>query len=78
MPKTKKNIITRVKTPYSNSPDEKIKHLLFINPTLDFKITLRTLCSLPELSVRDKENWVETLEKRRKEFIDNSFATIEH
>ncbi len=77
MPKTKKNIITRVKTPYSNSLDEKIKHLLFINPTLDFKITLRTLCSLPELSLRDKENWVETLEKRRKEFIDNSFATIE-
>lgn len=72
MPKTKKNIIRRVKTPYSISLDEKIKHLLLINPTLDFKITLRTLCSLPELSVRDKENWIEKLEERRREFLCDS------
>ena len=77
MPKTKKNIITRVQTPYSKSLDEKIKHLLLINPTLDFKITLRTLCSLPELSVKDKENWVESLEKRRKKFLEGSFATVD-
>lgn len=72
MPRTKKNIITRVQTPYSISLDEKIKHLLLITPTLDFKITLRTLCSLPELSIRDKESWIERLKKRRKEFIVES------
>lgn len=72
MPKTKKNIITRVKTPYSASLDEKIKQLLLVTPTLDFKITLRTLCSLPELSVREKESWIEKLKERRDEFVFKS------
>ena len=74
MPRTKKNYITRVQTPESISLDEKIKHLLFINPTLDFKITLRTLCSLPNLSIREKEKWVETLNERRDEFLDESMS----
>ena len=72
MPKTKKNFITRVRTPYSTSLDEKIKQLLLVNPTLDFKITLRTLCSLPELSVREKETWIEKLKERRIEFLTDS------
>ena len=77
MPKAKKNIITRVKTPYSASLDEKIKQLLLVTPTLDFKITLRTLCSLPELSVREKETWIEKLKERRDEFISKSMMPEE-
>ncbi|MBQ4294220.1 MAG: hypothetical protein II755_01400, partial [Prevotella sp.] len=57
-----------MKSPYSYSLDAKIRQLLLVNPTLDFKVALRTLNSLPTLSIRDKEGWVKTLEQKRSEF----------
>ncbi|MBO4850963.1 MAG: AAA family ATPase [Prevotella sp.] len=78
MPKTSNSTSKRAKSPYSYSLDAKIRQLLLVNPTLDFKVALRTLNSLPTLSIRDKEGWVKTLEQKRSEFeidaIENSDA----
>lgn len=52
--------------------NKEIKRLLFLNPTMDFKIILRTLCSLPELTITEKNEWVKTLKKRRLEFIKDA------
>lgn len=68
MPKASNSPLKRMKSPYSYSLDAKIRQLLLVNPTLDFKVALRTLNSLPTLSIRDKEGWVKTLEQKRSEF----------
>ncbi len=49
--------------------DEEIKKLLLINPLMDFKIIKRTIDSLPELRVKEKEHWIKVLNKRRADFL---------
>ena len=49
--------------------DEEIKKLCLINPLMDFKIIKRTIDSLPMLGIREKEQWIKVLKKRRDEFV---------
>lgn len=49
--------------------DEEIKKLCLINPLMDFKIIKRTIDSLPMLGIKEKEQWIKVLKKRRDEFV---------
>ena len=49
--------------------DEEIKKLCLINPLMDFKIIKRTIDSLPTLRIKEKEQWIKVLKRRRDEFV---------
>lgn len=49
--------------------DEEIKKLCLLNPLMDFKIIKRTIDSLPTLRIKEKEQWIKVLRKRRDEFV---------
>ena len=56
--------------------DEEIKKLCLINPLMDFKIIKRTIDSLPTLRIKEKEQWIKVLKRRRDEFVIETADTF--